>query len=177
MKKNLRQKLMKLAILTTVFSGLLSFACLAGGDVYEIYLNDKLVYKQEYKQVSGSNNLHLGDLNMNDKLVIKYSHCGVTGQDRSIVIKDENGKIIKEWKFTEAKNNQSVMVIPVKELLDLKAKTASLKLYYAAKQLPEGRMLASITLDEKKVAINNIVEANNSSLIFMEKYFFSLAIF
>ena len=158
MKKYLQQKLMKLFILMTILTGLFSFTCFAGGDVYEIYLNDKLVYKQEYKQVSGSNNLHLGKLNMNDRLVIKYSHCGVPGQDRSIVIKDENGNIIKEWKFTNTQNNQSVMLIPVKELLDLKTKDASLKLYYAAKQLPGGRMLAAITLDEKKVAMNAVTE-------------------
>lgn len=146
------QKIMKLFIITAMFAGAFSFTSFAGGDVYEIYLNNKLIYTQTYKMASGTNDLRLSKLNANDKLVIKYSHCGVQGNSRSIVIKDENNNILKEWKFTDAKNNQSVMTIPVKELLALKTKNSTLKLYYSAKQLPDGRMLAAITVGEKEVA-------------------------
>lgn len=152
MKKNFQQKLLKLFAVTLMLTGFLSFKSFAGGDVYEIYLNDKLICKESYKLLSGSKELHLGKLNGNDKLVIKYSHCGVVGNSRSIVIKDENNNVIKEWKFPDAQGNQSVMQIPVKELLALKTKDASLKLYYSAKQLPAGKMLAAVTLDDKDMA-------------------------
>ncbi len=143
---------MKLFAITALFTGAFSFTSFAGGDVYEIYLNDKLVCRQAYKLLNGSTDLHLGKLNANDRLIVKYSHCGVQGSGRSIVVKDENNNIIKEWKFTDTKSNQSVMQIPVKELLDLKIKHSTLKLYYSAKQLPEGRMLAAITVSEKELA-------------------------
>lgn len=146
------QKIMRLFVITALFAGAFSFISFAGGDVYEIYLNDKLICKQTYKVLDGSTDLHLSKLNANDRLVIKYSHCGVQGNSRNIVIKDENNNIIKEWKFTDTKSNQSVMVIPVKELLDLKSKNSTLKLYYSAKQLPQGRMLAAIKVSEKEVA-------------------------
>lgn len=146
------KKIMKLFVITAMFAGAFSFTSFAGGDVYEIYLNDKLICKQTYKALDGSTDLHLSKLNANDRLVIKYSHCGVQGKNRSIVIKDENNNIIKEWKFTDTKSNQSVMVIPVKELLSLNIKKPLLKLYYSAKQLPQGRMLAAITVGEKEVA-------------------------
>lgn len=156
-----------------MLTSLFSFTCFAGGDVYEIYLNDKLVCKESYKLISGSKELHLGKLNASDRLVIKYSHCGVTGNSRSIVVKDENNNIIKEWKFTDTKSNEASMQIPVKELLDLKTKNGSLTLYYSAKQMPEGKMLTAIKLDDKKVVMNNAANTNHSSLVLALKYFLS----
>ena len=171
MKTHVQQKLAKSFILTALLTSLFSFTSFAGGDVYEIYLNDKLVCQASYKQFTGSKELHLGKLNANDRLVIKYSHCGVTGQDRSIVVKDENDNIIKEWKFIDAKNNQSAMQIPVKELLDLNAKNGSIRLFYSAKQMPEGRMLTAIKLDDKKVAMQNNGNAAHISLLLAFRYF------
>ena len=58
--------------------------------------------------------------------------CGQTGKGRSIAIKDDKGKIVKEWKFANATGSNESMVIPAKELLQL-AKTNSkthLTLYY-----------------------------------------------
>jgi len=159
MKKSFQQKLWKPLIATTMLAGLFSLTAFAGGDVYEIYLNDKLVCRETYKTVSGSKELHLDKLNANDKLVIKYSHCGAVGKNRSIVIKDEKNNIIKEWKFTDGQNS-SVMQIPVKELLSLKANNTSLKLYYSAQQMPEGKMLTAIKIDNKKVAASNATTGN-----------------
>lgn len=156
MKALLQQKSIMLLLLTIMMAGAFSFKSFAGGDAYEIYLNNKLVCRQQYKLSVGSKDLHLGKLNANDRLVIKYSHCGEIGKSRSIVVKDEKNNIIKEWKFTDTDNNQSVMSIPVKELLALTTKDVSLKLCYSAKQLPEGRVLAAITIDDKKVVSNNL---------------------
>jgi len=160
MKKHFQQKLARLFIITVMVACIFSFKSFAGGDVYEIYLNDKLICKQQYKTLTGSTEFHLGKLNASDRLVIKYSHCGEVGKNRSVVIKDERGNIVKEWKFTDAQNNQSVMVIPVKDLLALKTKDASIKLFYSAKQLPEGRMLAAIIIDEKSIANNSTAKTN-----------------
>lgn len=172
MKKYFQQKLWKPLVATAMLAGLCSFSAFAGGDVYEIYLNDKLVCKETYKTVSGSKELRLDKLNANDRLVIKYSHCGEVGKGRSIVIRDEKNNIIKEWKFTDGQN-ASVMQIPVKELLALKATNTSLKLYYSARQMPEGRMLTAIKIDNKKVAINNAATTGNIFLAAALHYFLS----
>lgn len=160
MKKYFQQKLWKPFVATAMLAGLFSLNAFAGGDVYEIYLNDKLVCKETHKTLTGSKELNLDKLNANDRLVIKYSHCGEVGKNRSIVIRDEKNNIIKEWKFTDGQN-ASVMQIPVKELLALKASNGSLKLYYSAKQMPEGKMLTAIKIDNKKVAVNDAITTGN----------------
>ena len=163
------KKIIRLFIVTATLASAFSLKSFAGGDSYEIYLNDKLIYKQVYKTASGSNDLHLDNLNINDRLVVKYSHCGVPGQTRTIVLRDENNNILKEWKFTDGKNNQSVMVVPVKEILDLKTKATSLKLCYASKQLPEGRVLAAIILDKTKLSkAGNITEENKFGMALLK---------
>ena len=46
------------------------------------------------------------------------------------------------------------MVLPVKELLELEKRSRQmpLKIYYSAKELPEGRMLVSLKVSEKSLA-------------------------
>ncbi len=134
-----------------------SFVSKAGGDRYEIFLNDKLI-EQRYVGHSGIDvtSLQLDKTNYNDKLVIYYSHCGTIGKGRSILIKDEQNRVLKEWKFADATDNNASMLIPVKEMLDLQKNNAnaSLSLYYfSSKYLPKGLLLTSIKLKEKNVAL------------------------
>lgn len=147
-------KLVKLFTLTLFVATLLSLNCKAGGDVYEIYLNNKLVCKQQYgKFLCGENGLQLSKANINDNLVIRYNHCGRTGTGRMITLQDAQNHTIKEWKFAD---NASV-TIPVKQILNLENKsTTTLKLYYFSTQyLPQGRMLTSVRIKAKEVAMNN----------------------
>jgi len=137
-----------------------SFKSKAGGDKYEIYLNNKLI---EEKYVGGLavdvSSLQLDKTNYKDKLVIYYSHCGTIGKGRSILIKDEQNRVLKEWKFADATGTESSMSIPVKDILDLQKNNAnaSLSLYYFSSQyLPKGRMLTSIKLKEKNVAFYQV---------------------
>ena len=117
-----------------------------GGDHYEIYLNNKLLLKQYAYQPLTLQSLQLTKENMNDNLVIIYSHCGVTGKGRSIAIRNEKGTILKEWKFADATGSNKGMTIPVKELLELEKQVHSdnLSLTYASQELPKGKVLASI---------------------------------
>lgn len=132
---------------------LFTFNAIAGGDSYEIYLNNKLILKQYVAQPLNIKSLQLDKINSNDQLVILYSHCGQTGKGRSIAIKDDNGKILKEWKFANATGSDESMVIPAKEILQLaKNNTITyLTLYYTAQQLPKGRMLTSVDLGKHNV--------------------------
>lgn len=148
--KPLVGKVMLLIISFVTFSSLSSKA---GGIVFEIYLNNKLLLKQQYnKVVSGSPDLQLGDANSNDNLRIFFTSCGRSGKTRSVGIRDENNKLLKEWTFTNSNSSDLSMTIPVKEILALqKDKPAgSLKLFYfSPEQFPNGQMLASVQATKK----------------------------
>ena len=154
---NLKRNLVK--AFTFAALSLFTFNAKAGADSYEIYLNNKLILKQFVTESLNIKSLQLDKANSNDRLVIFYSHCGQTGKGRSIAIKDENGKILKEWKFANSTGSNGSMIIPVKEILQLvKNNTSSrLHLYYAAQQLPKGLMLTSVDLGKSSVTLNTLI--------------------
>lgn len=129
----------------------------AGLDVFEIYLNNKLLLKMAAGKSFSLENLPLNGSNYNDQLVIYYSQCntgGKVGRDRSIAIKDSKGRVLRSWKFADATNidaagndamtARAAMTIPVKELLQLAKDHAgeSLTFYYTAQGRPDGQALA-----------------------------------
>jgi hypothetical protein len=128
-----------------------TFTAKAGGDIFQVYLNNKLILKQFVIEPLTLKNLPLQDARATDELIVHYSHCGAIGKGRSIVIKDEKGKIYKEWKFDDATGTNTGMKIPVKEILELQKKNsgAELNLYYASQEIPKGRMLASLLSGKK----------------------------
>jgi hypothetical protein len=134
-------------LLSTVLL-LSAFTVIRGVDVYEIYLNNKLLLQQAANKPFTLQSLQLNKGNINDELVIYYNHCGESGRHRSIAIKDDKGNTIKEWKFTDANEVRSAMRIPVKELLQLDKSYAhsSLTIFYSAQQLPKGRTLSGLQL-------------------------------
>ncbi len=82
---------------------------------------------------------------------------GQAGKGRSIAIKDEKGKILKEWTFANSTGSKKSMIIPVKELLQLAKNNSSsrLHLYYAAQELPKGLMLTSLHLGKSNLIFNH----------------------
>lgn len=123
----------------------LSFSSRPGGDSYEIYLNKKLVMQQYVAALKGSKQIALNEGNYNDDIDVYYSHCGVLGKERSIMIKDAGNKVIKTWQFANASGNNKGMNIKAKDILALqKTNGGNLQLYYASQELPGGRLLASI---------------------------------
>lgn len=129
-----------------------------GGDSYQIYLNKKLVLTQHVGNLSeGIMTLQLDKSNYNDQLVIVYSHCGVTGKGRNIVVKNDQNQVLKEWKYADVEGSDASMIIPVKDILELKKNNAgsNLSLYYSASELlPKGRMLTSIKIGDKSTTMN-----------------------
>jgi hypothetical protein len=123
----------------------------AGGDMYTIYLNNKLVMKQFVTQPLSLSSLPLDNANSNDMLVVSYSHCGTIGKGRALSVKDEHGNVLKEWKFADVAKDEG-MSIPVKEILELQQKNTHISLYYSSQQLPGGRMLTALGKGEKTVA-------------------------
>jgi hypothetical protein len=135
-----------------VFAGIavclatLAFKGGTGTDSYKIYLNDKLILEQYVSKTLTLKDLQLTNANIKDHLVIYYNHCGQIGKGRSIAIKNDQGKTLKEWKFEDVAGTDKGMKIEVKDILQLEKTNAGshLNIYYAATQLPAGRNLAMI---------------------------------
>src|SRR5882724_7275881 len=139
MQNTFFQKL-PLKIFAVISICLLSFAFKSGvgTDSYKIYLNNKLILEQYVSNKLTIKDLALTSANINDHLVIFYNHCGQIGKGSSIAIKDDQGKLLKEWKFEDVAGTDKGMSIPVKEILQLEKNNAGshLNIYYAAAQLP-----------------------------------------
>jgi hypothetical protein len=141
MKSMISKTLAGLALCASLFS----FTAKPGGEGFEIYLNNQVVLQQFGKDMNTVKSLNLSQAQPNDKLVVKYHHCGQAGTKRTITIKDGQNNILKEFRFADSPTPVMAMSIPVKEILNLKkGKIAELKLFYSSVELPDGRMLTYI---------------------------------
>ena len=125
-----------------------------GGEGFEVYLNDKLVLQQYGEKMNTVKTLELDQSASNGQLAIRYYHCGKPGKSRVVTIKDEQNVVLKEWRFGDAKDASSKVSCNVKDIFALPKFKAGkkLNLYYAAAELPNGRLLATLTTVRKNVA-------------------------
>ncbi|MEI2738415.1 MAG: hypothetical protein V9F01_06490 [Chitinophagaceae bacterium] len=137
----------KTSALIVICSALFSFSLKPGGEGFEIYLNNQVVIQQYGKDVNIVKSLQLVQTSTDDKLTIKYHHCGRPGKNRLVVIKDINNKILKEFHYADATTPVSAMLVNVKDIKALKKGTSNtLKLIYSSSELPAGRILATISI-------------------------------
>ena len=115
-----------------------------GGDYYKVLLNGKMVAEQYLTKPATLKALSLNAGNQNDQLTVYYSQCGQAGKGRSIALKNESGKLLKEWKFTDSKSRE--MQLPVKEVLQASAKLSTASVYYTSQEIPAGKMLITLNL-------------------------------
>ena len=150
MKKINYRPVVFLSFLLTISAALFSFTSAKnnfGGEGFEVYLNDKLVLQQYGKEMDQIKNLQLDQSASNGQLAIRYYHCGKPGKSRVVTIKDEQNVVLKEWKFGDAKDVSAKVSCNVKDIVTLpKIKTGKkVNLYYEASELPNGRLLATLT--------------------------------
>jgi hypothetical protein len=141
-----KNSFLKSVMMISIAAMLFCTNAFAGRDSYKIYLNDKLLTNQAASNDMNVASLDLSSAQSSDMLVVYYSHChGEVAKDRSIIMKDANGNVVKEWKFGDASSAASSMSIPVKEIIALQKKNTHLQLYYAAaKLIPNGQFLVTI---------------------------------
>ena len=122
-----------------------------GGEGFEVYLNDKLILQQYGEKMSTIKTIELDQRAGNGQLAIRYYHCGRPGKSRVVTIKDDQNVVLKEWRFGDAKDASSKVSCNVKDIFALPKFKAGkkLSLYYAASELPEGRLLATLTAANK----------------------------
>ena len=124
-----------------------------GGEGFEVYLNNKLVLQQYGKEMNTVKSLQLDQSTANGELAIRYYHCGRPGKSRILTIKDEQNVILKEWKFGDAKDAAAKVCCNVKDILALPKLKAGKKvnLFYASTEIPNGRMLVTLTTGNKNI--------------------------
>jgi hypothetical protein len=149
MKTNIKKMMLFGLMAATVM--LFSFISPRGGESFEIYLNGKMIVQQAVYSDKSVRSVQLTSTSPNDKLEVYYNHCGQTGKNRAISIKDENGKILKIWKFADA-SGRSAMTIVLKDIYGVeKPGQNKFSIFYSSKELPDGRSLAMVSLDNSNV--------------------------
>jgi len=147
MKSIISKTIMLVAIAVT----LLSFKSNFGGEGFQISLNGKVVLQQYGKEMDIIKTLQLNSASPNDQLTIRYHHCGKIGKNRVVTIKDAQNNIVKEWRFKHSQTSFDEMSCPVKDILGLKKGSDQvLKLFYSSSELPDGRQLAAVSIDNKQ---------------------------
>ena len=149
MKTNIK-KTMLFGLLASV-ALLFSFTSPKGGDMIEVYLNGNRLLQQFVHIDNSVKSLQVNSTSANDKLEIYYSHCGQTGKNRSITIKDEKDKVLKTWSFADA-SGRSSMTIMMKDIYALeKNNQVRFNIVYSSKELPKGRSIAMLNLANSNV--------------------------
>jgi len=147
-----------LLVLLSAFSGGM------GTHSFTIYLNNRLMVRQYVAMAreEGTKSLQLEQRDYNDQLIINYNECGQAGTDRTIVLKDGQNKLLKEWHYPDVAgaNPTSVnaaMACKVKDIFDVQKANGNdrVNLYYSSRQVPNGCLLASLVLPaDSKQALN-----------------------
>lgn len=148
----MKSMISKLMMLIAIGISVQSFSPKPGGEGFEIFLNNKVVVQRFGNQINTVNNLQLNPSAVNDKLTIKYHHCGRAGKNRTVTIKDGADNVLKVFRYADANSPVAEMTLPVKDILALKKRNGIYKLFYASTELPDGRMLATLHLG------NNVVQ-------------------
>ncbi|MFN2440450.1 MAG: hypothetical protein ABR503_14700 [Chitinophagaceae bacterium] len=151
MKQETKLSALKLFSFAFVCTTLLSFSTSLGGDHFEIFLNKKLIFREFVHMAKGIKSFELDQSNPDATLSVYYGHCGQTGKSRSIIIKDAQDHVLKQFNFSDATGKY--MSCKVKDLTNLQKKNSSNKfhLYYSSKELPKGKMLAAISFTNANV--------------------------
>lgn len=141
-----------LAALATACLTLLSFTSPKGGEGFEIYLDNKVVLQKFGNQMNTVSVLQLDAASVNGQLQVKYHHCGQVGKNRVITITNGEAKVLKTWRYDDAKQQSAAMSCSVKDIITLQNPGAGkLNLYYSSSELPGGRLLVSIVPPAKAV--------------------------
>jgi hypothetical protein len=148
----IKSKALLLAAIVIASTILFSFKP-AGGEGFEIYLNNKLVMQRFGNQINNVQELQLDRPGPDDKLIVKYHHCGKVGKNRIITIRNENNEVLKEWRYADAATPVSAMSCRMNDIISLeKIKASKLKLFYTSSELPKGRLLATISFSKGSFA-------------------------
>jgi hypothetical protein len=127
----------------------LSFRERPGGESFTAYVNDKMVLQHYFGYDKNIKTLNLSNTSPNDQLRMHYNHCGKIGTDRKISLVNKNEKVIKSWTFANTQEDTSpYMTVKMKNLTAAIGQSEPVKLYYFSSEISEGRLLATVLIDD-----------------------------
>lgn len=143
------KKFLAVVILLIISAIQFSFISPAGGEGFEIYVDNQLVLQKFNKEMKEVQNIHLNTVNNKSVLKVKYYHCGMVGKSRTLELKTGNQKTLKQWQFENEEGKNFGIAVAVKEILDSQKQSGNgtVYLYYTSKEAPQGRLLAGIEAD------------------------------
>lgn len=130
----------RLLMLVAVCAVLFAFTYKPGGDSFTIYLNDQLLLREAVHNASSVKSISLSPDNAGAIMKVHYSHCGKTGTDRNLSVRDGKDKTLKSWTYTEG----AEMIVQAKEITSLNNGSEPLNLVYSSLEIPEGKVLALV---------------------------------
>jgi hypothetical protein len=141
----------KLALLPAMLVMVLAFSSFhraepaAGGDYFEVYIGQELIVQQALHNDNGIKTFNLQPAHYQEKLSIRFTHCGIAGKKRMITLKDAEGRVLRTFAFAESKSKNGVMVCEAREVMDLQTRAdREINLYYSSAELPGGRCLVRL---------------------------------
>src|SRR5690349_4715302 len=108
--------LLTVAMLFVTGAALFSFSNLKGCDSLEIYAGGKQLLQQFFHGDNSVKTLQLPQPATTDKIEVYYSHCGISGKNRVLTIKDNKDNLIKELKFADVKEKRDPMTFSLKDV-------------------------------------------------------------
>lgn len=147
-----------LAVVFLLAAGSFSYSFVsptAGGEGFQIYLDDKLVLQQFNQEMKELKNIQLTAAHSKSELKVKYYHCGMAGKSRILELKNSDQKTVKRWEFENGEGKNFAVTVAVKDIFDSQEKlgNGTVYLYYSSKETPQGRILAGIVHGNKKSTI------------------------
>lgn len=122
-----------------------SFTRPDGGEGFEVYVGNKLVLQQFGSDMNTVKTIPVSQAQSGEKITVKYYHCGQPGKNRTLTVKNQQNKIVKQWKYADAAQANAGMSCPVSDLIDLqKNGNEMLCMYYSSSELKAEKKLAII---------------------------------
>lgn len=113
-----------------------------GGDVFQIFWNGKQMHQQFVHASTEVKSLQLPAFGANDRLEIQYSHCGINGTAREIILRGEKNETLKTFRYADNGSSVTKMLVTGKNIGAVKP--GKMHLYYRSKELPKEKLLAII---------------------------------
>lgn len=148
MKKTIRLSRLYALAGVVLCAILVSFSPRPGAHSYRVYFDSKLMIDQYVKSSMDAPTLHVDPAENYRQIIVKYNECRRTVTGRMILLKNEQDKVLRDWKFEGASTGyEKSMECNLKDITAWKQKESDmLKLYYSSKEFPEGQLIAKLVI-------------------------------
>ncbi|MET0465084.1 MAG: hypothetical protein ABW007_18105 [Chitinophagaceae bacterium] len=144
MKRSLQLRmLITISVIATSII-LFAFTTTPGGEGFEVYRNNKLLLQQFGNDMKQVKTLQLEKLQSADILTIKYYHCGKTGKNRQIIVRNEHNTQLKNWQFTNLSSRDEGMSFHPSDIIKNGKNVSKVNVFYTSEEIPREKLLVML---------------------------------